>query len=596
MEKQVEDVHLEDAEEDAFDEAEGLPSLTDPFMQKYLEGRDALVAQEKKQRSDHAFRETLSPMAAEASAIVSQIRFEEQQTVWTDSFEDELAHADVDYYPGMMFTHAKNRMEKTKLWKIVRRMPKGALLHCHYEAVVETEWLIDQALETPGLHIEAATALTAENLSKTAFLFSYAESSPAIASSIWSEAYEPDAQVSVQEAAKSYPNGGVEGFRKWLRSRFTFKSDNHHESAASLWKRFSGVFLSISTLVCYEPILRKSIQHTLKQLMSDGVRYVDMRKAMLVPLRREKSVTVDIDQEGLVAVMDEEIERFKRSAEGNGFWGARLIWTTLRIFDKRQIVESKCRHLAALEVKLRLDTDMKECIRLKQIFPELIAGFDLVGQEDAGRPLVDMLPELFWFKKRCMEEQVDIPFFFHAGETCGDGDMTDENLFDAILLGTRRIGHGLSLYKHPLLIDMVKEKRILVESCPVSNEVLRFTGPIKQHPLPALLSRGVPVALCNDDPAVMDFGASGMTHDYWQALQGWENLGLEGLGSLAETSVRYAAFEDCSAKEWAADVKAGSTGSGIRAKRLKEWARDWEKFCQWVVLEFGADMDLEQVD
>jgi adenosine deaminase CECR1 len=35
----------------AWKKEEGIPSLTDPFIQKYLEGRDALVAQEKKQRS-----------------------------------------------------------------------------------------------------------------------------------------------------------------------------------------------------------------------------------------------------------------------------------------------------------------------------------------------------------------------------------------------------------------------------------------------------------------------------------------------------------------------------------------------------------------
>ena len=37
--------------DDEYDKAEGLPSLSDPFMQKYLEGRDALIAQEKRQRS-----------------------------------------------------------------------------------------------------------------------------------------------------------------------------------------------------------------------------------------------------------------------------------------------------------------------------------------------------------------------------------------------------------------------------------------------------------------------------------------------------------------------------------------------------------------
>jgi adenosine deaminase CECR1 len=52
---------------------------------------------------------------------------------------------------------------------------------------------------------------------------------------------------------------------------------------------------------------------------------------------------------------------------------------------------------------------MKHCIAIKTAYPSLIAGFDLVGQEDLGRPLKDLTPELFWFRKRCVEEGIEIP-------------------------------------------------------------------------------------------------------------------------------------------------------------------------------------------
>lgn len=232
---------------------------------------------------------------------------------------------------------------------------------------------------------------------------------------------------------------------------------------------------------------------------------------------------------------------------------------------------------------------MKQCVAMKKQFPDLICGYDCVGQEDGGRPLADLTPELFWFKKRCMEHGVDIPFFFHAGECLGDGDETDNNLFDAILLGTRRIGHGFSLYKHPVLIEMVKTKRILIESCPISSEVLRLTSSIKAHPLPALLARGVPCSLSNDDPGVLGYGVSGVTHDFWQALQGWENLGLEGLGSLAENSVRWASYTDQSTKDWNKDVADGKHGQGLRAERLRTWTEQWNEFCEWVVMEYAIE-------
>jgi len=139
----------------------------------------------------------------------------------------------------------------------------------------------------------------------------------------------------------------------------------------------------------------------------------------------------------------------------------------------------------------------------------------------------------------------------------------------------------------------VRTRRILVESCPISNEVLRLCGSVLSHPLPALLARGVACCLNNDDPAILGQDAAGSTHDFWQALQGWENLGLAGLGSLAENSVRWAAFEDQSADDWARDVREASLGSGVKAQRLKEWGVRWEEFCLWVVTEFGEAYGVE---
>jgi adenosine deaminase CECR1 len=312
----------------------------------------------------------------------------------------------------------------------------------------------------------------------------------------------------------------------------------------------------------------------MQQLHADGVKWVDLRLAFTFFYYAEGKEQPEATYERMFKVFGEEIERFKTSDEGKGFWGARMIWTGIRVLDTRKIVE-----------------DMDACISIKLAFPNLISGYDLVGQEDGGRPLKDLLPELFWFKKQCAEEGIDIPFFFHAGECLGDGSDADQNLFDAILLGTRRIGHGFSLYKHPLLIDMVKDKKILVESCPISNEVLRLCASVMSHPLPALLARGVSCSLCNDDPAILGQDTAGMTHDFWQALQGWDNLGLAGLGSLAENSVRWAAFEDQSSSAWVHDIKEATLGSGVRAERMKQWSVEWEQFCLWIVTEFGDDVE-----
>ena len=102
---------------------------------------------------------------------------------------------------------------------------------------------------------------------------------------------------------------------------------------------------------------------------------------------------------------------------------------------------------------------MEDCIALKKEFPHLIAGkvcllsleiitdrsigFDLVGDENVYKPLIHYAEQLLRFRERVEKEKLDIPFIFHAGETLGDGTEADDNLYDAILLGTKRIGHGL---------------------------------------------------------------------------------------------------------------------------------------------------------
>lgn len=563
----------------------GIPSLEEPFLQKYLDGRDALIAQEKRQRSDHAFRENMTPMAAEAAATVSAIRFQEQQTIWTHDFEDEVAKKEgVEVFPGMMFNLAKDRMEKSKLWQIVQKMPKGALLHCHLEAMGDLNWLIDEAFSTEGICISADVPLdSSKSLLDSPFIFRHVKSpNTADVQSIWTSSYVANESIPIHVAAANFPDGGKEGFIRWLKSRVTItrqESIDQHLGPNAVWRKFISCFGILASLQHYEPIFRKFIRNMLEGLLADGVRWVDIRSVFAVPFTRTGEEKPDADFGNMLQALQEEIDDFKKSEEGQRFWGARLIWTTIRSLDTKAIAH-----------------DMLECIAMKQEFPELIGGYDLVGQEDLGRSLAELTPELFWFKKQCAQAGVDIPFFFHAGETLGDGDQVDENLFDAVLLGTRRIGHGFSAYKHPLLLDMIKDKKILIESCPVSNEVLRLTGSIASHPLPALLARGVPCALCNDDPTILGQGVTGMSHDFWQALQGWENLGLGGLASLAENSVRWAAFEDVSAKEWSQEIKDGRFGKSTRAARMQEWHQEWEKFCQWVVLEFGAETDRDFLD
>ena len=309
-------------------EENGIPHFDEPFIQRYLAGRDRLIDQERLQRSDHAFRQALSPMAAEASAIVSAIRFEEQQTLWNREYEDNLAKEEgVDIFPGMMFSLAKDRMERSKLWQIVKKMPKGALLHCHLAAMGDLEHLIRQALETEGFCVSADTPLTTTKATETAgFSFRYVPTANAEGAILWSKSYESDNWIPIGNAAESYPDGGREGFIKCLISRITMSTDDslrHHLGINEIWRKFTSCFQVTTSLIRYEPLFRVFIRDVLSQLHEDGIRWVDIRSDFVAPFYRTGSSEPDVGFEGLFTALEEEIEAFQNSEEGNGFWGER---------------------------------------------------------------------------------------------------------------------------------------------------------------------------------------------------------------------------------------------------------------------------------
>lgn len=139
---------------------------------------------------------------------------------------------------------------------------------------------------------------------------------------------------------------------------------------------------------------------------------------------------------------------------------------------------SSVRQLAKEKIKNHINN----LINLQRSYPDLIRGYDMVGEEDQGHTILFHSDSLMNAFNHSKTSNGSFDLFFHAGETnwpenqlsstYGDSVSTFENLYDALVLRTRRIGHGLGLAKRPDMYEYIREHQIAIEVCPASNQLL----------------------------------------------------------------------------------------------------------------------------
>jgi len=117
-------------------------------------------------------------------------------------------------------------------------------------------------------------------------------------------------------------------------------------------------------------------------------------------------------------------------------------------------------------------------------------GVDLAGYESEFPPvnfIEDFTPA---FKLNTL-------ITIHAGEEAGP-----QFIWEALYkLQADRIGHGLTIYQAPKLMEKVCDKQTCIELCPLSNEITNFRGRSNKYPLFRYLKKGLNVAINTDDKA-----------------------------------------------------------------------------------------------
>jgi adenosine deaminase CECR1 len=168
---------------------------------------------------------------------------------------------------------------------------------------------------------------------------------------------------------------------------------------------------------------------------------------------------------------------------------------------------------------------------INDAYRDLFVGINFVGREDddKGYPLrfLKTLREL-------RHKYPDINLSIHAGEV----DEPNQHVRDTLLLGAKRIGHGVNLITDPDTLIRMQHGPYLVEINLISNLLLEYVKDYSEHPFPEYLRTGIPVALSTDDRGMWD---SNMTDEFFVAVKefnlSWTEIVQLGRDSLVHSFV-----------------------------------------------------------
>lgn len=122
---------------------------------------------------------------------------------------------------------------------------------------------------------------------------------------------------------------------------------------------------------------------------------------------------------------------------------------------------------------------------------------------------------------------------FHAVAHAGE-EGPPEYVWEALdVLGVERVDHGVRSLEDPALVRRLRDDRIPLTVCPLSNVKLRVFKTLDQHPLRRMLEAGLAATVNSDDPAY--FG--GYIEENFQETAAALDLSRRQLGELTRNAL-----------------------------------------------------------
>ncbi len=438
-----------------------------------------------------------------------------------EDYTDDTTYAPANPFYDFLKGTGTNYIANTPLYKLIRDMPKGGNLHVHTTATFGTENFLNFLHTQDNIYVCPKDIHTSDGTDI------------------------PEGSIRIFKSGEEIIEGFVplktaieEGMTSEERLLSLWTIDEADEDIGHIWDEFNDIFSRVGYTHGVDKELFKEFYHeAFSEQIKDNVSHIELRTGI---------TEFDGDKTGKVAIEILRDVYYDLKKEYPDFTLKLIIAANKGIKKDPASVKDNVENMIYLKENIKDEFDPNNIV-------EFIVGFDLVGAEDDGHQLIEYSKYINEMRK----DGKEFDLYFHAGESV----LPDsQNMVDAYLLGSKRIGHGLNLYRFPDLMEKIKEKQIALEVCPISNQLLRYCYDLRTHPAVEYLKRDVPFTICSDDP--LAFNTTGLSYDFFEAIAGW-HLGIAQIKQLCINSIKYSAASDSE-----------------KNKMMSNWEKEWNEFVE----------------
>ena len=398
-----------------------------------------------------------------------------------------------DFYFNLAMKY-KSEIESHQFFSDLKKMPKGCLLHHHFIDCIDIKWLSNEVMKQ-------------ENL-KNIYMRKFRNIYDILIYTKHPKFDEGEKDIPFKEIIDLYlkENKNKTPY-DYFYSKLSMVPEEIEKAKnkTEAWKVFMPKYFFCYFLVFYKEFYRQHIRNTFKQCLEDKQYRLESR---LNPGK----------------VRDENYDYISEDEEMS------LYQEELKNINSNNNLETKFTFGIIVEI-IRNKTDefilnkIKSSISLRAKYPDLICGIDLGGDEDHFRTFHDLTPLMI------KNTDPNLPWILHCGESL---KAKNYNFIDGILLNAKRLGHCINLFKLGNLYEQVKNKNIVLEINPISNQTLRQVRDLRLHPGIGYHNTGIKICINNDDPTL--YNTKGVNYDFFVAAAGMEfdliDLKCFGLNSI----------------------------------------------------------------